>query len=146
MMKRLAFLAPLLLVGCVYSPGPDAWIPPVNPIPPEQIVAAKRSGVPDGTIWRDIEANGLYRRATSEDLVALKQAGASDSLMAAIATAPVRAPQPARPVYYPPPPHPPESEFWSAVGMTFLTVASFALLYGMTWYWWDEDDHDHHHH
>ena|SRR5688572_15535103 len=137
MMKRLVYLAPLLVVGCVHQHGPDAWIPAVNPLPPERIVAMKRSGMADGAIWREVELQGVLRKANSDDLVALKQAGAGDGLIGAVTTAPVRMPEPARPVYYPHPPGYHEVDAFNAAAATFVTIAGFALLYGAAWACWD---------
>lgn len=100
MMKRLLFLAPLLFAGCVVYRTPDAWIPARNPLPPDQIAELKRSGVSDASIRRELETHGVLRKATSDDLIALKEAGAGDELLAAVVATPVRAPQEAQPVYH----------------------------------------------
>jgi hypothetical protein len=100
MMKRLLFLAPMLLAGCVFYAGPDAWIPARNPLPPEQIVELKKAGASDASIRAELRDHGVLRKANSDDLVALKEAGAGDDLLTAVAAAPVRTPQEAQPVYY----------------------------------------------
>lgn len=133
-MRCLTLLAPLLVAGCVFPQTPDAWIPGVNPVPPEHIVELKRSGVPDQTIWKDVGTQGVLRHPTSDELIAMKQAGASDEFIRAVAKAPVRVPEPARPVYHPPPPGYYES---SAAMSTFIAIAGIALLYGAAWACYD---------
>ncbi len=100
MMKRVLCLAPLVFAGCVVYRTPDAWIPARNPLPPEQIVELKKAGVSDASIRKELQAHGVLHKATSDDLVALKEAGAGDDLLAAVVSAPVRIPQEAQPVYY----------------------------------------------
>jgi hypothetical protein len=133
-MRRLLSLAPLLVAGCVFPQSPDAWVPGVNPVPPEHIVELKKSGVADATIWRDVGSQGLLRHPTSDELIAMKQAGSSDEFIRAVAKAPVRVPEPARPVYHAPPPGYHES---NAAISTFVAIAGIALLYGAAWACYD---------
>lgn len=100
MMKRLALLAPLLLVGCVFYRGPDAWIPARVPLSAERIAELKRAGVSDATLRRELDHHGVERKLDADDLVTLKDAGAGDEFLAAAAAAPVREAEEARPVYY----------------------------------------------
>jgi hypothetical protein len=100
MMKRLTLLAPILLAGCVVQSGPVAWTPARVPLSVDEIAAMRRAGTSDDTIRRDLQANGVERKLTADDLVALKEAGAGDSLLAAAASAPVLEPEDAQPLYH----------------------------------------------
>jgi hypothetical protein len=100
MMKRLTFLGPLLLAGCVVQSGPVAWTPARVPLSVDEIAAMRRAGTSDDTIRKELQANGVERRVTADDLVALKEAGASDDLLSAAAAAPVMEPEDAQPIYH----------------------------------------------
>jgi len=100
MMKRVTFLLPLLLAGCVIHEGPVAWTPARVPLSVDEIAAMRRAGTSDDTIRRELQANGVERKLTADDLVALKDAGAGDGLLAAAASTPVLEPEDAQPIYH----------------------------------------------
>jgi len=100
MMKRLMFLAPILLAGCVFHAGPSGWIPARVPLTPDRIAEMKRAGESDATIRRELDFHGVDHKLTADELVEIKEAGAGDALLAAAVAAPVRAPEEARPVYH----------------------------------------------
>ena len=82
----LALAAACGLAGCTtyetYETYPD-------PVTREQLIAMVKARVPDSAIVEQIERQGLASRPTADDLVALKNAGASDGLLQAAVSAPV---------------------------------------------------------
>ena len=100
MMMRLLCALPLLLVGCVFYRTPDGWIPARVPLTIERLVEMKNDGDSDATIKRELAFHGVEYKLNADDLVALKEAGAGDSLLKAAAEAPVKAPAEARPIYH----------------------------------------------
>lgn len=98
-MKRLMLLAPLILAGCVFHTRPSGWIPARTPLTAESMAEMKRSGMSDPAIRQELNYHGLAYKLNADDLILLKQAGAGDALLSAAATAPVKTPQEARPIY-----------------------------------------------
>jgi len=141
MMKGLLFLAPLVLAGCVFYDQPVGWVPARDPLTPERIIELKREGQTDSNIRRLLEYHGVAYKVNADDLIAIKQAGAGDPLLSAVATAPVRRPQEARPIYDSGPRHyyhgPPAYSYWGPP-LYFAAGAAFGYYWGPYWgrcYW-----------
>ena len=132
MMKRLLYLAPLVVAGCVVYDKPTGWIPAREPLTPESIVALKRAGRGDSEIRRILEYHGLAYKVNADDLIAIKNAGAGDALLSAIASAPVKTPQPAQPVYEPPRHSYVPPGAW-AVPLGFAVGLGFGYYWGPYW-------------
>jgi hypothetical protein len=88
----IAILALSSLSGCMmyeernYQPG-------VYPVSRDEVIEMTRSGYSEGRIIGKIEANGVDRRASADDILALQNAGVSSRVMAGFTEAPVRQPQ-----------------------------------------------------
>lgn len=100
-MTRLPLLLSslFLLGGCVIYQRPSGWIPAREPLTVQRLAEMKRAGTSDAEIRKQLEFHGVESKLTAEDLVELKEAGAGDALLAAAATAPVKTPEEARPIY-----------------------------------------------
>ncbi len=96
-MTRFVPALALLLAGCVYTypTGRSHPIePPVQKSEMERLLAA---GISEGVILEVVERRGT-QRVSSDDLVTLKQAGASDGLLEKVVACERR--EPPRVVYY----------------------------------------------
>jgi len=132
MMKRLLYLAPLLLVGCVFYDRPIGWIPARDPLTPERIVEMKRAGRSDSEIRRVLDFHGLAYKVNADDLIAIKAAGAGDALLTAVATAPVKKPEEAKPIYEQSRHSHADPGFW-AVPLGFAVGVGFGYAWGPYW-------------
>ncbi len=92
-MRFPALLLPLAAItGCtVYQV--EERIPGVDPVSVDAVIAMARAQVNDWHIVGEIRANGVLRAPGTDDLIALKQAGASDAAVRAMIEAPVRTPR-----------------------------------------------------
>jgi hypothetical protein len=95
-MRRLLVIAPLVLVsGCTVSERVER-IPAREPVSVESMVADLAAGAPEAQVCAEIQAHGVLRSPSPDDVIALKRAGASDALVIAVLRAPVTTPSPAR--------------------------------------------------
>ncbi|HXG62286.1 MAG TPA: hypothetical protein VNO22_12965 [Planctomycetota bacterium] len=91
----LTLCGSLLLGGCVayehrsYDPG-------VTPVSHNEVVAMTRAGYSEAAILERIRKDGVERRPTADDIVALKEQGVSSAVLNALLEAPVTVPRPAR--------------------------------------------------
>ncbi len=88
-MKWPAMVLPILtVVGCAVHEHRETT-PGRTPVAVEYVVAMARADVNDWHIVSEIHRNGVYRTPTADDIVAMKQAGASDEVVRAMISAPV---------------------------------------------------------
>lgn len=99
-MKRLLFLAPLLLAGCVIYDQPAEVIPARVPLTAEEMIAMRGGGTSDETILLELADHGIARKLSADELVKLKESGAGDALLQAAVAAEVRRPREAQVVYH----------------------------------------------
>lgn len=106
-MKRIlaaALMVPIVLSGCmVYEYETVRHIPAREPVAPERVLALVQARTHESAMLADIRVNGVLRRPTTDEIVALKTAGASDELLRELLTAEVTTPRPAeviRTVHY----------------------------------------------
>jgi hypothetical protein len=99
-MKRLMFLAPVLLAGCVIYDRPATVIPARVPLTAGEMIAMLRGGTSDETIRKELSIHGVARKLTADELIQLKEAGAGDELLQAAVAAEVRQPREAQVVYH----------------------------------------------
>lgn len=121
---------PVLLSGCVVHEFRDS-IPGRYPVTIQGVIEGLRSGVPESQLISDIRTQGVLRHPGADDIVAMKQAGASDWMIREMIHADVTEFRPAeerRTVYYDS--RPAES----AVALGFGVLAGWALF-----------GHHHHH-
>ncbi len=84
-----------LLGGCVayerrsYEPGLD-------PVGRDEAVSMTRAGYTDAVILERIRKDGVESRPSADDVVSMKEAGVSSSVLNAMLEAPVTVPRPAR--------------------------------------------------
>lgn len=133
MMKRLILLAPLLFAGCVFYERPVGWTPERIPLTPDGIAEMKRAGDSDASIRKALEFHGVEYKLSSDDLVMLKDAGASDALLTSAASAPVKTPQEARPIYDRRSYHRGCYCHHSAAPFYFATALSLNYVFGRHW-------------
>lgn len=87
-------LSILMLGGCVVyedvhrSPG-------LTPVQKADVMAMRASGYGDGQILDMIHANGVARRPSADDVIEMKNAGVSTSVMNAMLEAPITTYRPA---------------------------------------------------
>lgn len=102
-MRYLVAVLPWLLAGCVVHEVVEERVPARQPVNIEDVVAACRQGSDQQWLVADVQVKGVSRAPSTDDVIALKQAGASDVLVRALIEAPVVEPRPAevrRTVYY----------------------------------------------
>ncbi len=91
----LTLCGSLLLGGCVayehhsYDPG-------LTPVSAEEIVSMTRAGYPEARILERLRRDGVQRRPTADEIIALKEQGVSSAVLNAMLEAPVTVPRPAR--------------------------------------------------
>jgi hypothetical protein len=96
MMKALILaMCGSLLAGCLayetrsYDPG-------VDPVGRDEAVSMTRAGYTDAAILDRIRKDGVETRPSADDVVSMKEAGVSSTVLNAMLEAPVHAPRPAR--------------------------------------------------
>ncbi len=87
--------APLLLLGGCVVYEDRYHTPGVTPVQKADVLAARAAGTPDEQILAMIHANGVARHPSADEIVELKAAGVSDSLMNAMLDAPITTYRPA---------------------------------------------------
>jgi hypothetical protein len=97
-MRFAALALPWLLAGCVIREV-RTFEPARDPVNVEDIVYACRAKADQGFLIREVQANGVSRSPSAEDVIALQQSGAGDALIRTMIEAPVVQPRPARETY-----------------------------------------------
>ena len=100
-MKPLVFalLGAGLLGGCVMYD--DCYhTPGVSPVQKADVLSMRAAGYPDGQILDMIEKNGVARRPSADEIVEMKTAGVSSSVLNAMIEAPVTRYAPATEVHH----------------------------------------------
>ena len=138
MMKRLPLLLSclVLLGGCVIYQRPSGWIPAREPLSAQRLAEMKRAGTSDAAIRKQLEFHGVESKLTADDLVELKDAGASDSLLSTAASAPVKSPEEARPIYERHSHSAYDCEYCHAYTVApfyFATALSLNYVFGRSW-------------
>jgi hypothetical protein len=90
----LAVLAALPLAGC-FPFEERIYQPAINPVTAADVGGMAAAGYSDAMILDMIRANGVLRKPTADELVAMKDAGVRDPVLAAMLEAPVTVPRPA---------------------------------------------------
>ncbi len=88
---RILFPAALFLSACAAEPAVRVHLRP-NP-PPLSVDVVRRlanAGISDSVVVDEIKTRGMSARPTSDEIVALKQAGLSDAVLQAMNEAPLR--------------------------------------------------------
>ncbi len=97
MRKLLLLILPALLSGCILHDERPARrvIPARQPVSAEEIGAMWRGGLTAETIRAEIRSEGVIAKLTTDEIVALKEAGVPENVIAAAISAPVTTPSPA---------------------------------------------------
>ncbi len=91
----IALLMGAPLAGCLVVEE-HAWTPGVAPVTKHEVMTMSGAGFPDSSILHMIHRNGVAQRPNVDDLVEMKTAGVSGSVMSTMLEAPLRVPLPAR--------------------------------------------------
>lgn len=137
-MKKLTLMFPalFLLGGCVIYQRPTGWTQAREPLTAERLAEMKRAGTSDSAIRRQLEFHGVESKLTADDLVELKDAGAGDALLAAAASAPVKEPQEAQPIYERHSHRAYDCEYchaYTVAPLYFATALSLNYIFGRSW-------------
>jgi hypothetical protein len=87
-MKRFALALPLLFAGCLMYEEREV-IPARNPVSIGEIVQMRAEGASDDAMLGEIYANGVGHHPTADDVVWMKKAGLSDTVVQAMINAPM---------------------------------------------------------
>lgn len=93
-MKQTLILALVtsLLAGCVVHERRTS-IPGVTPVTKQEVLSMTTSGYADDALLARIHQDGVERRPSADDLVEMKSAGVSESVMNAMMSAPITVPR-----------------------------------------------------
>lgn len=90
-MPRFLFLL-LLFGGCVIGDPYPEWTPPSPPAAPlsvQDVIKFLKGGISEEAIAAKVRMDGIDARPTRAELRALREAGAGDTLLAVLQTAPL---------------------------------------------------------
>ena len=113
--KSVAALALLALAGC-FPFEERAYSPAITPVTPEDVSGMTRAGYSDAMILDMVRGNGVQRKASADDIVAMKDAGTSDPVVSAVLAAPVTVARPATEIRHV---HPYDPWYWPSTSVSY---------------------------